>query len=478
MLDIAWSSAHEIASAVKAGEITVEEVAESTIARVEKYDPALNAFISFKPNEIRERAKAISRRLSAGEDVGPLAGVPFAIKGSVAIKGESATGALVALKDEIAGSDAALYDRLVEAGGLFIGQTSLPEAGYAATSESHLFGATHNPWKRGFSAGGSSTGSAAAVAAGLVPIAEGSDGGGSIRIPASLCGLVGFKPSLGRIPCTVLPTRYETWAFHGPLTRSVADAALMFQVMSGPSDQDPLSLPDDGTDFTAGLDRDLSGLRVAYSPDLGTGYDLDPEVAEACLQAVKRFEQLGATVTEATPPWTNLEETMWHSVWVPGFAGERDMIDWDAWDGQIDPELVELVKESDRLPVADYGRANLARSQMWDAYVEFMRDYDVIVSPTVTHAAPPHGQFSQDHLEGESLRNRLLGWLLTYPFNLLTVPAISMPVGLTSDGRPIGLQIAGKKLADAEVLRVAAGFERIHSPWADGARPDLSSFES
>lgn len=477
-LDIAWSSAHEIAKAVRSGEYTVAEVAEATIARIEKYNPGLNAFCVFKPEEIRERAAELDRRIAAGEEMGPLVGVPFAIKDMTAIKGERSTFGLIAFKDNLADYDAAIYTRLLEADGLYIGKTTVPEAGYAVYGESHLFGASHNPWAKGHTAGGSSTGSAIAVAAGLVPIAEGSDGAGSVRAPAGINGIVGLKPSLALIPCTVLLARHETWAFHGPLTRSVADNALMLQVMAGPSEQDPLSLPDDGTDYVAAIEGDIKGLRVAYSPDLGTGYEVDPEIAEAVRAAAFKLEQLGATVTEVEVPWENPEHTFWYSIWVPGFSADRDLIDWEEWKDQVDPELYDLIVEPDTVPITEYGRANAKRGATWDAFAKFMEDYDVIISPTLTHPAHKHGQFAPDHLLGKSTREQLLGWLLTYPYNLLTVPAISMPAGHTADGRPIGLQIAGRKLGDAEVLRVAANFEKVHSPWNDGVRPDLSVFES
>lgn len=478
MLSIENLTATEIAEGVRSGKYDPVEIAEAVIKRTEEIEPMLNAFITWEPDEIREQARALKDRRNNGDTLGLMAGVPFAIKGSIAIKGKPATSALIAFKDEIADRDAALYTRMIEADGIFVGQTTLPEAGYAGVGESHLYGATHNPWKKGYSAGGSSTGSAAAVAAGIVPIAEGSDGAGSIRIPASACGVVGFKPSFGRIPTSVLPTRYETWVFHGPLTRTVDDAALMYHVMSGPADEDPLTLPDDGTNYLQAIQEEFESIRIAYSPDLGTGYDIDPEVAKVAKEATEKFKELGATVVEDTPNWEGIEKAFWESIWVPGFSSERHMIDWDSWEGQVDPELVAMLKESDSLTVARYGEANLVRAAMWDEYVRFMQDYDFIVSPTLTHPAHKHGQFAPDHLLGRSVREQLLGWLLTYPFNMLTVPAISMPAGFTSEDLPVGLQIAGKQHADKDVLRIARQFEQVHNLWNGplATAPDFTSF--
>lgn len=477
MKPIELMTAEEISNGVSNGSLDPLDIAEAVIARVDSLEPKLNAFTTFEPEEIRAQAKQLKMRLDSGEKLGPMAAVPFVIKATVAIEGKPATAGLVALKDNVAKRDAAIYRRMVEADGLFIGQTTLPEAAYAGIGESHLYGASHNPWKKGFSAGGSSTGSTVAVASGMVPLGEGSDGAGSVRIPASLCGVVGFKPSLGRIPSSVLPVRYETHAFHGPIARTVTDATMMFQVLSGPDEEDPLSMPDDGTNYLAEIQGDIQGLRVAYSPDLGTGYDIDPEVADICREAAKRFEELGATVTEASPSWENIEQGMWESVWVPGASSLRNMIDWEAYEGQVDPELVSMLKESDQLTVTKYGEASLLRGAMWTEYVNFMKNYDVIISPTLTHPAHKLGQVAPDHLLGESVRRKILGWLLTYPFNMLTVPAISMPAGFTSDGLPVGLQIAGKLHADALVLRAAKNFEEIHNLW-EGDHAKAPTFES
>ena len=276
--------------------------------------------------------------------------------------------------------------------------------------------------------------------------------------------MVGLKPSTGRIPQTILGGRYYHWAYHGPITRTVEDNALMLSVMAGPDSADPLSLPASDTDWVAETRKDVKGWKIAWSPDLGFA-EVDPEVLAICKQAVEVLEELGATVEEATPAWGNPEEAMWNGIWVPGFAAEYDMLEWDQWKGQVDDELVALLREAERLTGVDVGRADAFRGQMWDTFNQFMGEYDLLITPTLAEATFPLGQFAPERLRGESLRSQLLGWLLTYPFNMMTTPAISVPAGFTSDGRPVGLQIAGRLHDDAAVLRAAANLERVR-PWA------------
>lgn len=469
--DLGWTPATELAARVRSGALRVADIAEAMIGRVERINPSINAIIHFDPDQVRADAAGLDRRLAAGEDLGPLAGVPYTIKDLTAQRGLPLTFGMVPLKDNVAEHDAPIVERLRGAGGLFLGRTNTPESGYYGGTDNHLFGATHNPWKHGHTAGGSSGGAAAAVAAGLGPLAEGSDGAGSVRIPAAMCGVVGLKPSTGLVPQTILGGRYYEWAYHGPITRTVADCALMLDVISGPDDRDPMSIPATGAGFAATLrDADPAGLRVAYSPDLGLGH-VDPEVAAVCAAAVQALADAGATVTEATPAWGDPEEAMWHGVWVPGFAAEHDMLDWEAWRGQVDDHLIELMAEGERLTGVDVGRADLFRGRMWDTFTAFMRDHDVLISPTLASAAFPHTRFAPEWLAGESLRRQLLGWLLTYPYNMMTTPALTVPGGFTGDGRPVGLQIAGGHQADATVLRVGALVERL-LPWADHY-PDL-----
>ena len=285
-----------------------------------------------------------------------------------------------------------------------------------------------------------------------------------------MCGVVGLKPSLGRIPHTLLDARHVTWVFHGPITRTVGDAALMLDVLAGFDAEDPMSLPAEPVTYADEIGKDVDGWRVAYSPDLGLGY-IDPEVARICREAAGAFEEIGATVVEATPSWPNPEKSMWEGIWLPGYATEYDLLDWDerARPGRRRPHRDHA--QAEKLTAVEVARADVIRGRMYDTFTTFMRDYDILVSPTLASAAFPLEQFAPSWLEGESLQRRLLGWLLTYPFNMLTSPAITVPAGFTADGRPVGLQIAGRHRADAAVLRAAANFEGAR-PWA-GHRPPL-----
>jgi aspartyl-tRNA(Asn)/glutamyl-tRNA(Gln) amidotransferase subunit A len=468
--DLCWAPATELAGRIREGSLAVPEVATAFADRIEAVDPELNAYVHFDRDQVLADAAELQAELAGGTTRGPLHGVPFSIKGLTTMAGLPFDSSLKPLAGTVGTQDATVVTRLKEAGGLFLGKTNAPEFGYYGGTDSHLYGPTHNPWTRGHTAGGSSGGAAASVAAGLGPLAEGADGAGSVRIPAAMCGVVGFKPSLGRIPHTLLDGRHYTHIFHGPITRTVADAALMFSVMAGPSDSDPNSVPADGIDYAAAVEGDIAGWRVAWSPDLGLGY-VDPEVAAVCADAVRAFETLGAVVEEATPDWGDPEEAMWKALWVPGYSCEYDVLDWKSMAGQVDDNLIEIFAQAEALTAVEIGRAEAFRGRMWDTFSAFMRRYDILVSPTLATASFPLDRFAPEWLDGQCLQRRLLGWLLTYPFNMTTTPAISVPAGFTADGRPVGLQIAGRHRADAAVLRAAANYEAAR-PWA-GSRPNL-----
>lgn len=465
MSELQWMPATEISAQVREGKLTPNDVAEAMINQLENVNPEINAVVYYDKNQIIADAEKLTREARSGDALGPLHGVPFTIKDMTPMKGLPLTFGMKPLMDNIADTDAVVYQRLRDAGGLFIGRTNTPESGYYGGTDNHLFGPTHNPWKRGTTAGGSSGGAAAAVAAGIGPLAEGSDGAGSVRIPAAMCGVVGMKPTTGTVPQNLLPGRFFNWAYHGPLTRTVADNALMLDVMAGPHNSDPLSTLGLPESYSSAVLGDIQGLRIAWSEDLGVGY-VDPEVLQICRAAVEALTEAGAVVDEQTPSWGNPSTAMWNAIWVPGFASEFDMFDWDAMHGEVDENLIELMHEAQRTTAVDVGRAETFRGKMWDTWTSFMDSYDVLVSPTLGSAAFPHTQFAPDWLEGKSLREQILDWLLTYPFNMLNNPAITVPAGFTTDGRPVGLQIAARHREEGLLYRVARHLEELR-PWAD-----------
>lgn len=471
--EIPWMPAHEMATLVQAGELSAREIAQAMVDRVEAVNPLINAIVYWDPEQVVRDAAKLDEAQAKGEAIGSLHGIPYTIKDLTSMEGLPLTNGIKALKDNIGIADAPIVERMKGSGGLFLGRTNTPEAGYCGKTTNHLFGATLNPWNRELSAGGSSGGAGAAVAAGLGQLAEGSDGGGSVRVPAALNGVVGLKPSTGRIPMNATVQRYSTHLFHGPLTRTVSDAAMMLDATAGEDSRDPISLPDPTGSFLERLNGDLSGWRIAYSETLGLNIEVDPEISQIVRAAVQRFSDAGAEVVEATPEWSDAGEAMWNGLWVPGVASLGQMLDVESMRGELDDELIELVLHARKLRGDDITRADMFRGRYYDAFEVFMRDHRVLASPTTTVASYPVTQFNPAYLDGQPLQDRLLRWCLTWPFNMTTTPAISVPCGFTADGRPVGLQLAGRLHADQDVLNAAYAFETLQ-PWAE-YRPDFGS---
>ncbi|MDO5744153.1 MAG: amidase family protein [Micrococcaceae bacterium] len=470
--EIHWMEAGEMSRLARDGELSALEIAEAMIDRVESVNPGINAIVYWDPEQMLVEAAALDQQQARGEDLGPLHGVPYTIKDLTPMKGVPVTSGIAALKDNIGTFDAPIVERMRSAGGLFMGRTNTPESGYCPKTSNHLFGTTRNPWNRDLTAGGSSGGAGAAVAAGLGPLAEGSDGGGSIRVPAALNGVVGLKPSMGRIPKVSGVQRFASHSFHGPITRSVSDAALMLDVVAGPDARDPLSLPNHGFSFFESLDEDLTGWKIAYSETLGIDTEVDPEVSAIVRAAVSKFAGAGADVVEATPDWGDGGKAMWEGLWVPGVAALGERFDVEAMRGELDDELIELVLTAKTLRGDDITRADLFRGRYYDAFERFMRDFRILASPTTSVAAFPVERFNPKFLDGRSLADRLLRWSLTWPFNMTTTPAISIPCGFTADGRPVGLQLASRLHADLDVLNAAYAFEHLQ-PWSS-SHPGIS----
>ena len=471
MNEIAWASAAELAHAVRQRRLSPVEIADALLARMEVVNPGINAYVHVDAERVRRRARDLEAAAMRGDELGVLHGVPYSIKDLTAVAGLPLTLGLVPFRDQIAPASAVVVERLERAGGCLLGKTNTPEGGYYGVTDNHLFGPTRNPWHRDRTAGGSSGGAAAAVAAGLGPLAEGSDGAGSIRIPASCCGVFGMKPSFGRIPQALTLGRFTPFTHHGPITRTVEDAALMLSVMEGFHPSDPLSLPPSGLDWMAEACKDLRGWRVGWSPDLGFAR-VDPEIRRICADAVGAFEELGCVVEESCPPWSDPEVAMWEGVWVPGYAAALDLLGPTTREDQVDAELVALLREGAALPLLATARAEVFRAHMWDALVEWFGSRDLLVCPTLCLEPFEVGRFAPVSLDGEPLRRRILGWLLTYPFNMMaSVPAATVPCGFTAAGLPVGLQLVTRPRDDAGLLRAAASFERAR-PWSD-RRPAL-----
>ncbi|MBI2562755.1 MAG: amidase, partial [candidate division NC10 bacterium] len=350
------------------------------------------------------------------------------------------------------------------AGTILVGKTTTPEFGWKGVTDSPLLGITRNPWNPERTPGGSSGGAGAAVAAGLAPLAVGTDGGGSIRIPGSFSGVFGLKPTYGLIP--VYPASATGTLSHaGPMTRTVRDAALMLQVMAGSDDRDPLSLPQAGMDCLAGLDGGIRGLRVAWSPTLGYAV-VDPEVRAATEAAAKRFSDLGCRVEEVNRVFDD-PDPIWAPLFYAGIAARLDD-SLAEWRDRMDPGLVQIVEEGRRISAVQFAKAAFARATFTEAVRKFFSQYDLLLTPTL--AVPPFAA-GLEQPPNRPTGSRLHWVAFTYPFNLTGQPAATLPCGFTQDGLPIGLQIVGRRLADATLLRAAAAYEAA-APWVE-RRPPL-----
>ena len=459
--DLCYLSALQLRDLYQKGEVSPVEVTEAILRRMDQLNPSLNAFITTTPELALKGARASEKAYQTDESPPPLAGIPTSIKDLVAMTGFRTTRGSWRYRDSVSDFDAPIMDRFHAAGAVIIGKTNLPEFGWKGDSTNRIIGSTHNPWQHGRTAGGSSGGGTAALAAGLGPLAQGSDGAGSIRIPTSFCGVYGLKPSWGIIP-QYPPSAVELFSHLGPMTRTVADSALMLRVMAGADPRDRLSIPTD-TDYLADLEGDIAGLRVAWSPDLGYAL-VDPEVREIVTKAALRFEELGCHVEEAHPNLEDPWESIVHVIWASAFAGLH-LHDLDAVRDQIDPGLVRVIEQGLELTGAEVAIAYAKRNDYYHAWREFMEQYDLVLTPTLPVTAFPAGDDHPGQIDGQP--TTYLSWTaFTYPFNITGQPAASVPCGFDHNGLPVGLQIVGRWRDDVTVLRASAAFETL-APWAD-----------
>ncbi len=443
----AWAAA----AAIRSGSASALDGVEAALARIAAVDGELNAFTVVTGAAARARAAAVD----AGSVHGPLAGVPIAIKDHVWLAGVPATNGSRALRDYVPDRSCACVSRLVEAGAIVVGKTNNPEFCYRGVTDNELFGPTRNPRDRTRTTGGSSGGSAAAVAAGLVPLAVGTDGGGSIRIPSAFCGTYGLKPTFGLVPKLPGFRGWPTLSVTGPIAGSVRDLALALSVMAGPSADDQLSWVGAPGDYLAAVTApSWAGVRVMVSADLGFA-ELDPDVRSSFAAAVQLVTAAGAQIVEIAPP-TEDPTQLWDAIALPeGYASDGPLV-------EAQPELVG----ADAAAIALAGRDVSARAYLdaqearyayaagWDA---FFTQADVVLTPTMPVTAFDVGRLAPATIDGRAVPESFDAWCaLALPANLAGLPAASVPIGAGRDGLPVGLQVLGRRGDDTAVLQVAA----------------------
>jgi len=475
--EICRMDAVTLAGHIRAKRLSPVEVINAVLDRMDKLEPVLHAFCTPTPDLARETAERLEDDIMKGRRVGPLAGVPVGIKDLVLTKGIRTTSGSIIYKDFVPDEDDVVVERLKDAGAVILGKTNVPELGYSGASYNMIFPATRNPWNIERTSGGSSAGSGAAVASGMGPFAIGSDGGGSIRIPAAFCGLYGLKASMGRVPLYpgTKDERYpgvsgwESIEHIGPLSRTVADAALMMSVIAGPDARDRHTLPEPNFNWMDTLQGSIKGLRVAYTPDWGYA-QVDPEVRAVAGKAARVFERnLGCVVEEANPGW---EDPFGHFFTLvlleTDLKGMRRLI--EQYESQMMPHLVEALKG--RIPDEAFTDAIMARKAVANKSWRFFHKYDLLLTPTTAVAAFPLGIQGPETIEGKKAGP--FQWLpFTFPFNMTGQPAATVPAGFTSDGLPVGLQIVGRHLDDPAVLRASAAYEAA-ALWKDRWPPLLA----
>jgi aspartyl-tRNA(Asn)/glutamyl-tRNA(Gln) amidotransferase subunit A len=455
--DLTQCTATELLAHFRSGDASPTEATLAVLDRIGRLDPVLNAFAFVAADDAVAAAAASTSRWRAGEPCGPLDGVPVTVKDLILTKGwPTCRGSRTVDPQQSWDVDAPVTARLREAGAVLVGKTTTPEFGCKAETNSPLTGITRNPWDPARTPGGSSGGTAAAVAAGLGAAGIGTDGAGSVRIPAAFCGNVGFKPSFGRVPAHPL-SPFGTVSHIGPHTMSVEDAALMTNVMKQPDARDWTSLPADPSDYLDGLDDGIAGLRVAYSPTLGYASDVHPEVAAAVDVAVRELAALGAVVEPVDPGFDDpllITTGLW-------FSGA-----WTLWNtltphqqALTDPDFATEARLGEQLTNLDVQRLVQQRAELGSRMRQFMQEYDLVATPSVAVPAFEAKPAGHTPLDPEVM----LGWSpFSYPFNLSQQPACTVPCGLTSDGMPIGLQLVGPMFADGLVLCAARAYEHAH----------------
>ena len=478
MTRLCFLPATELAARIRRRDLSPVEVVEAYLRRIEERNPVVNAYTLVLGDQAMDAARQAERAVMAGEDIGPLHGVPVAIKDLDDVAGVPTSMGSRAVVNRVPRTGATAVQRMLAAGAVVLGKTNTPEFGHKGITDNLRFGPTSTPWAIGYNSGGSSGGSAAAVGDGMAALAQGTDGGGSVRIPAAFSGTVGFKASFGRIPSVTRPDGF-LWGHPlvhiGPLSRTVLDAALMTSVTAGPHVRDPLSLPASDADYLGAAQRGLRAPRIAFAPRLGN-FPVDPRVSQVIAGAVDAMRSHGLTVDEREVDfkadhydlsllWVRTIAVHYAAIAAYWKAEGTDLVGDHA--AELTPQFLAMLTDYTKITAVDHAMDDLLRTQVLDGLEDVFEDYDFIVSPTL--AIPPMKNATDGNTIGPveingSRVEPLIGWCMTYPLNFTGHPAISVPAGLTPEGLPVGLQIIGRRHADESVLAMAGMFERIQ-PW-------------
>lgn len=466
--DLCFTPAVELARRIRSRELSPVELLDAVLARVAAVDGGLHAFVTLDAERARAAARDAEAAVLAGGVLGQLHGLPVSVKDLEPVAGVRLTFGTRFYEHQVPDADGAAAGRLRAAGAVLFGKTNTPAFGHKDMCDNLLMPATRNPWDLDRTSGASSGGAGAAVAAGLGPVAHGSDGAGSIRIPAALCGVFGMKPSHGRVPGWPSADFWSARSHHGPMARTVRDAALMLGAMAGPDPRDPLSIDAPPDDYLAACDLGVRGMRVAWSADLGYA-PVDPEVRRLTEAAARCFEELGCRVEAADPGWDH--PGPWHAVLYRASVAHRIGPLADRRPEWIDDSLARVIELGRSVTRNELQDAQVSRSAFYDQARAFMEPYDLLLTPAMACPAwswerPPA------EVDGQPVQQVAGGrWPLMYPFNLTGWPAASIPCGFTAGGLPVGLQVVARWHRDADCLRAAAAFEEAR-PWA-GRRPPL-----
>jgi amidase len=455
--EICGLTATELAERVRRRELSCVEVLEAHLRQIERVNPTVNAIVTLAAERALDEARAADARTAAGEETGPLHGLPIAHKDTHATAGIRTTYGSRLLAENVPTSDELIVERLRRAGAITIGKTNVPEFAAGSHTFNEIFGTTLNPYDLGRSAGGSSGGAAAALACRMQPLAEGSDMGGSLRNPASFCNVVGLRPSLGLVPTHPAPLPWSTLAVQGPMARTVADVGLMLSVLAGADPRAPLGAAAGPFDFLSPGTTDLRGLRVAWSVDLGGQVPVDPAVVEVVERQVPLFEELGCTVEEACPDLRGADDAFrvlraWQFDLQLGDTHRRHP-------GALRATLAQNVDAGEALSGRDVARAAQVQGEIFHRTRRFFEEYDVLLLPVSQVPPFPAAEEYPTVVAGHRQRDYLDWMRSAYLVSVTGSPALSVPAGFTPDGLPVGLQVVGPHRGDASVLRVGRAFE-------------------